>query len=207
MTLGVAVVAFLACCCWPQPVVTGKKPKSFCLALVCASNTARGLSNLDDIRGNGSLLVKVAPDYAISHNFIMFPTLKFNCDGEIKKVKYLAMPRNGTRPYFSFGLGQLKEYYGTGTHYHVKFQRSTHIGGSGTRFELSYQSGSMSFKSGDIFAVNDLFINHELLFFDDKTEIERCIGHMRRYGYVSCNASSGNKPLVAIETGKLANNF
>ena len=163
------------------------------LALLTRSLTGRAFSSLDEVRGNGSLLVNASPDDEIIDKYVVFPSMQFNCSGNITKLRFLAFPDPDKNPYVSFGLG----YHHRATYW--SGSDVNHIGGSGTGFELSYQPGEMIYHAGYIFAVNQSYTNHKLLFYDMGEKRRRCISDI--VNWQNGVTSFGHQPLVSIETG------
>ena len=151
MALRIAVIVFLSFWSyWVQPA----EGSQYLLR-------QRMFSSLDEIRGNGSLLLNVSPDPGISGQFVLFPNMKFNCSGYVKKVKFLSLPSHDTdNPMFGIGESIDRE------HYKVKYLPVINVSESGTRVEHSYPLGQMRYEAGDVFAVQQshskllLYIQH-----------------------------------------------
>jgi hypothetical protein len=183
MALQIAIVVFLSS--WSLCIQPAK---------------ARTFSSLNEIRGNGSLLVNViSPDDGITDKFVLFPNMMFNCPGRIEKVKFLTSPSLMSSDNTMFGLGWLKEDENI---YKVKAWLPKTAGKNGTLFEQSYYSTHMNYKPGDVFAMQ---LSHKVLINMDKTiELLGCfMVHEHGPQMYRCIMRPGYQPLVTIETDHL----
>ena len=156
-------------------------------------------SSLNEIRGNGSLLLNVSPDPGITDQFVLFQNMKFNCPGYVKKVKFLSIPSNDTDN-TKFGIGELIG----GDNYKVKHWLAINVSESGTIVEHSYILGQMRYEAGDIFAVQQSHSKLLLYNMDRRIELYNCSNTSGQQMY-RCIPEQGYQPLVTIETGKKTN--
>ena len=163
-------------------------------ALRSSDNSVNGLSSLDEVRGNGSMLLNVTTRN-MSKNDLLFPSLNFTCNGTIERLVFLAKPKN-TSFYLSFGWNST---HNNATLYHRQMPLSTseavHFEDSGIAYEITPEEAS--FVKGDVFRIHqDTPRVHYELFLERK-KVQVC-------NYTNmCNEIIGY-PLIAIETGMYA---
>ena len=67
-------------------------------------NAGGGFPSLDEVRGNGSMLVKTStPAAEAGTRTMLFPSMNFTCNGTITKLTFLAVPGDANGLIFTFG--------------------------------------------------------------------------------------------------------
>ena len=159
--------------------------------------SARTFSSLDEVRGNGSLLLNVSTDPGIIGQFVVFPNMRFNCHGHINKVKFLAKPSNDTEnPQFALGRFKPDGYY------KIIYWPVNNTNKSGTIVEQSYHLGHMNYKDGDVFAMQYSDSDSNLFYNMDKMIYLYTCSQTNGPQMFGCIWGQGYQPLVTVETGK-----
>ena len=165
--------------------------------------TGRGLtlSSLDEVLGNGSMLVETTKFEDNDH--VAFPTMNFTCSGSLTKLIFLAVPRpevSGSDA-SNFGIGMLLESNTFAMHEKLDIPDMVPIGGSGTGYELNYQPGDVSFQEGHMLALFQHPSSHHIILLQKGDMREVCrFGSVGWQNTTSCTNVS-HRPLVAVETG------
>ena len=199
MALRIAIVVFLSS--WSLFVQPAKGSQLLHRLLynttLASYNSLTGttFSSLDEIHGNGSLLVNVSPDDGITGQFVLFPNMRFNCSGRITKVKFLAL-RTPKKLDINFGVGRLKR---DDNSYQVKHWPVNNVREGRTLFEQHFLRWQMKYEPGDVFAFKQV---DSLLMYNTDNTIERLRCSGPRPGQIyKCVTGHGYQPLVTIETG------
>ena len=105
------------------------------------------------------------------------PAMKFNCNGYITKLIFLAIPREHATA-SEIALDNKNGYI----HMKINTSKAIHIGGSGTGYELNYSPGELQFEEGNVLSV-------------------RLIHNIAPNNLLYQRTGVSYRPLVAIDTG------
>ena len=163
-----------------------------------------GFPSLDEVRGNGSLLMNTTI-HRVAYEKV-FPAMTFTCNGTVTKWTFVAL--RGER-----GLSQLKllrmsspEYPPLQTYYHTASALNTSsaipVPGSVTGYELTEPRHQLSFQAGDVLGISQQHSAEHLFVYQLGVELEICKRVSRTY----CEGNGNfGRPLVAVETGMFLN--
>ena len=167
-----------------------------------SDNSVSGLSSLDEVRGNGSMLLNTTT--LEGGNNLIFPSLNFTCNGTIEQLIFLVKQDEFNSLHsLDFGLWSPQS-----THSDILYQEKMLLSlSNAVRFEksgIAYKitPEGASFVEGDVFSIHQLNLRLRYhLFLAEKRKVQVCRDYttnnmciMERIGY----------PLVAIETGMYA---
>ena len=166
-----------------------------------SNNSVSGLPSLDEVRGNGSMLLNITT--LEGKNDLIFPSLNFTCNGTIKRVIFLAKQNIFSSPnYLDFGL------WSPSTHSDILYQEKMFLSiSNAVRFEdsgIAYviTPEEASFVEGDVFSIHQGATSlHYHLFFEEK-KVYICRNYTTNN--ITCKMEKIGYPLVAIETGMYA---
>ena len=161
-----------------------------------SNNSVSALSSLDEVRGNGSMLLNITARN-VGKNDLLFPSLNFTCNGTIDRLVFLAEPM---KPSFNLNFGLWSPTHNNAILYHRKMLLSTseavHVEDSRIAYEIKPKE--VSFVEGDVFGIHQDAprVNYEL--FLERKKVQVC-----NYTNNMCKAGRIGYPLIAIETGML----
>ena len=177
--------------------------KIVCIMMVLTNTVVSGFPGLDEIRGNGSLLVKTATHDGPGGNGWYdrrFPEMNFTCNGTIVQWTFIALQGVGGVSQLGLSRGpQLQENFTSDT------ESATLVPGSTTGYTLRVEDG-LPFLAGDVFRLSQrprLFLffiplipRHLFLYYQGRR-------YCRVNGTLTVCEIAGNFgwPLVAVETG------
>ena len=161
-----------------------------------SDNSVNGLSSLDEVRGNGSMLLNTTT--LEGKNDLIFPSLNFTCNGTIEQLIFLVKQDEfNSSNYPDFGLWSPQSTHSYQEKMLWSLSNAVRFGKSGIAYNITPEGAS--FVEGDVFGIHQL--NTRLpyhLFLAEKRKVQVCRNYtmciMERIGY----------PLVAIETGMYA---
>ena len=157
-----------------------------------------GFPSLDEVRGNGSMLVNTTTHEELST--VLFPGMNFTCDGRISKLTFLAV-QGGIRTFdLEFALRRPTPQGGVFTVDIVNASNASLISGSGTGYEVKYEA---EFQAGDMLSVNQVPASRHHLLHQTNEVVKTCTltgrGWKKKVNFTS-NRDIG-QPLVAVDTG------
>ena len=162
----------------------------------------RAFSSLDEVRGIGSVLLNATFEGGGFGHYLVIPSMRFICSGNITAVKFLAVARNvTTENYIQLGLAK---HQGSDSYTligHNDTSRATPIEGSRTGFELHFPLGRVQYHAGYTFA---MYQRQKLLFHERGEEIDVCSNFMMSYWttrMICTYTKSRYRPLLTFETG------
>ena len=158
-----------------------------------------GFPSLDEVRGNGSMLVNTTTHEDIGT--VLFPSMNFSCNGRISKLTFLAVQGQVRTFDLEIALGRPTPQGEVFTMDIVSASNASLIGGSGTGYELKYE---VEFQAGDMLSVYQVSSSsrHHLLHQMNEV-VETCTlteNRLRREDNCTIHSDIG-RPLVAVETG------
>lgn len=182
------VVLVVVCGGWIQSVDAHAIERSR-RTLHSSSNSGSGLSSLDEVRGNGSMLLDITT--LRGERDLIFPSLNFTCNGTIKRLIFLVEQSEVKFNYFEFGLW-------SPTHQRMRvlnISPANRLEGSGIAYKITPEKAS--FVEGDMFRIRQKFTSLRYhLFLDEKKKVQVCNNS-------TCKAERIGYPLVAVETGRV----
>lgn len=183
------VVLVVLCGGWIQSVDAHAIERSW-RTLHSSSISGSGLSSLDEVRGNGSMLLDTTT--LRGKRDLIFPSLNFTCNGTIKRLIFLVEQNEFKSNYFEFGLW-------SPTHQRnrvLNISTANRFERSGIAYAIKPKRGS--FVEGDMFRIHqDGTSLRYHLFLDEKKKVQVCNNNSM------CEAERIGYPLVAVETGRV----
>ena len=160
-----------------------------------SDNSVSGLSSLDEVRGNGSMLLNTTT--LEGKNDLIFPSLNFTCNGTIEQLIFLVEQDNfNSTNYFMFGLWSPSTHNDTYQRkMYLSVSNAVRFGDNGIAYEITPEEAS--FVEGDVFSIHQggtsLYYH---LFLEGKKKVQVC-----SYTNNMCKSKRIGYPLIAIETG------
>ena len=171
---------------------------------VSGTVSTSGFPSLEEVRGNGSLLVNTTThDEAYER---AFPDMTFTCNGTVTKWTFIAL--RGERRQGGSQLRLLRLSPSLQTYYDTALALDTSsaslVPGSVTGYELTKPGHQLSFQAGDVLGMSQqhlLAAHHFMYQLGVRLDIcKRLDGGSSNY-YCEETGDIG-RPLVAVETGK-----
>lgn len=154
-----------------------------------SSNSGNALSTLDEVRGNGSMLLAAALKNNIEQGELLYSSLNFTCNGTIDRLIFLAEQSNlNSFNYLNFGL--LHPTHNPLRKMSFSASNATHFEDSRTAYEIMPEAAY--FVEGDMFSIHQAGDHYYIFFEKKKVKVCNSRGTM-------CKEKNGY-PLVAIET-------
>ena len=175
-------------------------------------NAGGGFPSLDEVRGNGSMLVKTSTLAEAGTRTLLFPSMNFTCNGIITKLTFLAVPRARDsrlviRSFFQIGRMYSEvdntTYVGYPSNQGLNIDKAVHINGSVTGYELNYENGGISFQAGEVFGLHQSTNSLYYLLHQIGERIETCSRNWKGNNFICTVGGDIDRPLVAVETGML----
>jgi hypothetical protein len=163
------------------------------------STASGGFPSLDEVRGNGSMLVNTTTHEDIGT--VLFPSMNFSCGGRISKLTFLAVQGGVRTSDLEIAL-VIATPQGAFRQENVNASNASLIGDSGTGYELQYE---VEFQAGDVLSVHQVPSSHHHLLHQMNEVVETCTltgDRLRSRDNCTFHRDIG-RPLVAVETGNL----
>ena len=175
-------------------------------------NAGGGFPSLDEVRGNGSMLVKTStPAAEAGTRTLLFPSMNFTCNGTITKLTFLAVPGRANRISSNFHLGrrvysQVDNYtYLVDPHTEdLSIDGAVPIDESVTGYELNYEN-EIPFQAGDVLGLEQSPHSLYYLLHQMGERIETCnmTWSVMWNNFICTVGGDIDRPLVTVETGML----
>ena len=173
---------------------------------IAVGQGVNGFPSLEEVRGNGSLLVNTATRNETYET--AFPDMTFTCNGTVTKWTFIAL-----RGEWSLRGSQLKllrsspEHRRLQTYYHTASPFDTSsaspVPGSVTGYELTGPRHQLSFQAGDVLGMSQQHSAEHLFMYQLGVRLEICNRVDGGSNNYTCEESGDiGRPLVAVETGK-----
>ena len=172
---------------------------------VSGTVSTSGFPSLEEVRGNGSLLVNTATRNEAYER--VFPDMTFTCNGTVTKWTFIAL--RGER---SQGGSQLKLLRSHHPHLQTYYQTAPALGtssaspvsGSATGYELTGPSHQLPFQAGDVLGMSQQHsLAAHLFVYQLGVRLEICKGMANGSNNYDCEENEDiGRPLVAVETGQ-----
>ena len=168
------------------------------VCFTCLFIASGGFPSLDEVRGNGSMLVNTTTHEDMGR--VLFPSMNFSCNGTISKLTFLAVQGQVHTFDLEIALGRPTPQGEVFTMDAVNASNASLIGGSGTGYELKYE---VEFQAGDMLSVYQVFTSRHHLLHQMNEVVETCtLTENRLRSRDNCTIYSDiGRPLVAMETG------
>ena len=169
------------------------------------SIASSGFPSLDEVRGNGSMLVNTITYDNIGR--MLLPSMNFTCDGNITKLTFLAVqgPAPTSDLYYIFGriiYSWRPDVIVQGGTFQMNASKAVLVGGSGTGYELKFDS-EFEFHAGDMLSVYQIKSSRHHLLHQVGQVIEGCSFVDGLQGNICELKQNIARPLIAVETGML----
>ena len=173
-------------------------------------NAGGGFPSLDEVRGNGSMLVKTStPAAEAETRTLLFPSMNFTCNGTITKLTFLAVPGRANRISSNFHLGrvysQVDNTYLVDPHTEdLSIDGAVPIDGSVTGYELNYEN-EIPFQAGDVLGLEQSPHSLYYLLHQMGERMETCDKTWSPIwnNFICTVGGDIDRPLVAVETSML----
>ena len=163
-----------------------------------------GFPSLDEIRGNGSLLVDTTT-HTNELGQVLFPDINFTCNGTLTKLTFVALRGSVGSVDSILNLymeSSTVENIYTGQRMHrFNATTATPIPGTATGYELQIENGGVHFMAGHVLGIRQASNSKYHFLYQLGEEITVC---RRVYSnQFFCTPESGfGHPLVAVEAGE-----
>ena len=169
-------------------------------------NAGGGFSSLDEVRGNGSMLVKTSTLAEAGTRTMLFPSMNFTCNGTITKLTFLAVP-GANRIISNFHLGrvhsQVDNTYLVDPHTQdLSIDGAVPIDGSVTGYELNYEN-EIPFQAGDVLGLEQSPLYYLLHQMGERMETCDKTWSPIWNTFICTVGGDIDRPLMAVETGML----
>ena len=164
-----------------------------------------GFPSLDEIRGNGSLLVDTTT-HTDESSQVLFPDINFTCDGRLTKLTFVAL-----RGYVQSVDSILNLYmesstvdneYTAGSKHNFNATIATPIPGTATGYELQFENG-VPFMAGHVLGIRSQVSSSKYHFLYQLGEEITVCRRVYSPNEFSCTPESEfGRPLVAVEAGE-----
>ena len=168
-------------------------------------NAGGGFPSLDEVRGNGSMLVKTSTLAEAGTRTMLFPSMNFTCNGTITKLTFLAANRISSFFHLGRVYSQVDNYtYLVDPHTEdLSIDGAVPIDGSVTGYELNYESGEIPFQAGDVLGLQQSPLYYLLHQMGERMETCDKTWSPMRKNFICTVGGDIDRPLMAVETGML----